>query len=81
MALLITARCLTCTGVIASATANAYLAPSVYLCAPLKVLDEVRPYLIADGGNVRVMGVDVDRRVVSRLSGLASSSPPESQVF
>ncbi len=45
-------------------------------CAPLKVLDEVRPYLIADGGNVRVMGVDVDRRVVSRLSGLVSSSLP-----
>lgn len=29
------------------------------------MLDEVRPYLIADGGNVRVMGVDVESRVVS----------------
>lgn len=36
------------------------------------MLDEVRPYLIADGGNVRVMGVDVDRRVVSRLSAATS---------
>lgn len=31
------------------------------------MLDEVRPYLIADGGNVRVMGVDVESRVVSDL--------------
>lgn len=30
-----------------------------------QVLNEVRPYLIADGGNVRVMGVDVESRVVS----------------
>lgn len=31
----------------------------------IQVLDEVRPYLVADGGNVRVMGVDTDTRVVS----------------
>jgi len=43
-------------------------------CSTLKVLDEVRPYLIADGGNVRVMGVDVDRRVVSRLGGLGTQA-------
>lgn len=36
------------------------------------MLDEVRPYLIADGGNVRVMGVDVDRRVVSRSGHVES---------
>eukprot|EP00903_Cladosiphon_okamuranus_P019159 g17622.t1 len=41
-----------------------------------KVLDEVRPYLIADGGNVRVMGVDVDRRVVKlALQGACGSCP------
>lgn len=36
--------------------------PTPYL---VQVLDEVRPYLIADGGNVRVMGVDEETRVVS----------------
>ncbi|CAN0125126.1 unnamed protein product [Ectocarpus fasciculatus] len=41
-----------------------------------KVLDEVRPYLIADGGNVRVMGVDIDRRVVKlALQGACGSCP------
>lgn len=40
------------------------------LCDPVcslcwQVLDEVRPYLVADGGNVKVMGVDVEARVVS----------------
>lgn len=33
-----------------------------------QVLDEVRPYLVADGGNVRVMGVDTETRVVSLAS-------------
>lgn len=41
-----------------------------------KVLDEVRPYLIADGGNVRVMGVDVESRVVKlALQGACGSCP------
>jgi NifU-like domain len=29
-----------------------------------QVLDEVRPYLIADGGNCRVVGVDLETRYV-----------------
>ncbi|CAM9159587.1 unnamed protein product [Ascophyllum nodosum] len=41
-----------------------------------KVLDEVRPYLIADGGNVRVMGVDLDTKVVKlALQGACGSCP------
>ena len=30
-----------------------------------KVLDEVRPYLIADGGNIVVVDVDTDKRVIT----------------
>ncbi|CAN0065830.1 unnamed protein product, partial [Sphacelaria rigidula] len=41
-----------------------------------KVLDEVRPYLVADGGNVRVMGVDIETRVVKlALQGACGSCP------
>jgi NifU-like domain len=35
----------------------------IYLCfMRSKVLDEVRPYLIADGGNCRVVSVDAETR-------------------
>eukprot|EP00611_Tribonema_gayanum_P017870 TRINITY_DN3079_c0_g1_i1.p1 TRINITY_DN3079_c0_g1~~TRINITY_DN3079_c0_g1_i1.p1 ORF type:complete len:484 (+),score=151.68 TRINITY_DN3079_c0_g1_i1:83-1453(+) len=41
-----------------------------------KVLDEVRPYLIADGGNCRVVAVDQETRVVSlALQGACGSCP------
>ncbi|CAM9163208.1 unnamed protein product [Discosporangium mesarthrocarpum] len=41
-----------------------------------KVLDEVRPYLVADGGNVRVMGVDKESRVVKlALQGACGNCP------
>eukprot|EP00322_Chrysochromulina_rotalis_P016051 CAMPEP_0115851536 /NCGR_PEP_ID=MMETSP0287-20121206/12532_1 /TAXON_ID=412157 /ORGANISM="Chrysochromulina rotalis, Strain UIO044" /LENGTH=209 /DNA_ID=CAMNT_0003305571 /DNA_START=8 /DNA_END=637 /DNA_ORIENTATION=+ len=40
------------------------------------VLDEVRPYLISDGGNVAVVGVDADARIVSlQLQGACGSCP------
>ncbi|CAM9719289.1 unnamed protein product [Choristocarpus tenellus] len=40
------------------------------------VLEEVRPYLVADGGNVKVMGVDKDARVVKlALQGACGSCP------
>ena len=41
-----------------------------------KVLDEVRPYLIADGGNIRVVEVDVDASCVKlELQGACGSCP------
>lgn len=40
-----------------------------------KVLDEVRPYLIADGGNVEVVGVDAASGTVDlRLQGTLLAS-------
>lgn len=35
-----------------------------------KVLDEVRPYLISDGGNIEVVRVETDSRNVSRLCSI-----------
>lgn len=41
-----------------------------------KVLDEVRPYLISDGGNVRVVSVDPDSMTVSlELEGACGDCP------
>ena len=41
-----------------------------------KVLDEVRPYLVADGGNVAVVGVDeATRSVQLQLEGACGSCP------
>ncbi|CAM9833168.1 unnamed protein product, partial [Phaeothamnion confervicola] len=41
-----------------------------------RVLDEVRPYLIADGGNCRVVGVDAEAMTVSlALQGACGSCP------
>lgn len=46
-----------------------------------KVLDEVRPYLIADGGNVEVVDVEEKtRNVILKLKG-ACGSCPSSTVF
>merc|ERR1712146_287175 len=40
------------------------------------VLDEVRPYLIADGGNIEVVNVDIDNRAIYlRLQGACGSCP------
>jgi len=38
-------------------------------------LDEVRPYLEADGGNVKVLSVDAERNVVLLLQGACGSCP------
>merc|ERR1712146_548883 len=41
-----------------------------------RVLDEVRPYLIADGGNIEVVNVDTDNRAIYlRLQGACGSCP------
>mmetsp|Transcript_2963 Transcript_2963/g.4579 ORF Transcript_2963/g.4579 Transcript_2963/m.4579 type:complete len:221 (+) Transcript_2963:324-986(+) len=41
-----------------------------------KVLEEVRPYLISDGGNIKVVGVDTDRRAIQvALQGACGSCP------
>ena len=41
-----------------------------------KVLEQVRPYLIADGGNVAVVGVDeISRNIILRLQGACGSCP------
>ena len=41
-----------------------------------KVLNEVRPYLIADGGNVGVVGIDEETRDVKlTLQGACGSCP------
>jgi len=41
-----------------------------------KVLDEVRPYLIADGGNVEVVRVEESsRNIVLKLQGACGSCP------
>ncbi|KAL3929107.1 MAG: hypothetical protein SGPRY_002099, partial [Prymnesium sp.] len=45
-----------------------------------KVLDEVRPYLIADGGNVAVAGVDLETRDVQLILEGACGSCPSSTV-
>lgn len=34
-----------------------------------KVLDEVRPYLISDGGNIEVVRIDTEKRDVSSVVG------------
>lgn len=47
-----------------------------------KVLDEVRPYLIADGGNVEVVGIDEFTRSVSlSLQGACGSCPSSTVRF
>lgn len=38
-------------------------------------LDNIRPYLIADGGNVRLLEVDEKLRVILELTGNCSSCP------
>ena len=40
------------------------------------VLDEVRPYLIADGGNIAVVNIDIEKRgIYLRLQGACGSCP------
>ncbi|KAL3685491.1 hypothetical protein R1sor_003513 [Riccia sorocarpa] len=58
------------------ATASLYSAESYELTAENvdKVLDEVRPYLIADGGNVEVVTID-DGVVSLRLQGACGTCP------
>ena len=45
-----------------------------------KVLDEVRPYLIADGGNVAVHSVDKEKRSIQLVLEGACGSCPSSTV-
>jgi Fe-S cluster biogenesis protein NfuA len=45
-----------------------------------KVLDTVRPYLIADGGNIELLGVDEKNGVVTVHLVGACASCPSSQV-
>jgi len=45
-----------------------------------KVLDEIRPYLISDGGNVAVDGVDVETKNVYLILEGACGSCPSSTV-
>lgn len=41
-----------------------------------KVLDEVRPYLISDGGNIEILRIDVEtRNIYLRLQGACGSCP------
>ena len=58
--------------------------PTIASSTPLKmtkttvddVLEEVRPYLIADGGNVRVVSVDEENKVIRlSLQGACGSCP------
>lgn len=44
------------------------------------VLEEVRPYLLADGGNVAVAGVDLETRDVRLVLQGACGSCPSSTV-
>jgi Fe-S cluster biogenesis protein NfuA len=40
-----------------------------------KALDSIRPYLEADGGNVKVLGVDADMVVTLELLGACGTCP------
>lgn len=40
-----------------------------------KALDVIRPYLIADGGNIELVGVDNDLTVKVKLLGACSGCP------
>lgn len=38
-------------------------------------LDNIRPYLMADGGNVKLLEVDANNRAILELTGNCSSCP------
>jgi Fe-S cluster biogenesis protein NfuA len=44
-------------------------------------LDTVRPYLIADGGNVKVMEVTSDHTLILEFTGSCGSCPMSSMTF
>ena len=47
-----------------------------------KVLDQVRPYLVADGGNVAVVSADPDSKdVILHLEGACGSCPSSTQTM
>lgn len=46
-----------------------------------RALDSMRPYLAADGGNVRVLNVDSDNVVRLELMGSCGSCPMSSMTF
>ena len=39
----------------------------------LKALEEVRPFLISDGGDIELVSIEDDKHVVVRLQGACSS--------
>ncbi len=46
-----------------------------------KALDGVRPYLIADGGNVKVVGITNEMTAILELVGSCGSCPMSSMTF
>lgn len=46
-----------------------------------QALDNIRPYLIADGGNVKVLGITEDNVVKLEFIGSCGSCPMSSMTF
>ncbi|WP_367914101.1 NifU family protein [Leadbetterella sp. DM7] len=46
-----------------------------------QALDNIRPYLVADGGNVRVLGITDDHVVRLEFIGSCGSCPMSSMTF